>query len=231
MGRIFLISDIHGHQEAFFALLAQAQFNERDQLYLLGDVVDRGPDGVSLLQYLMDQPNMQLLLGNHEELMLRALKDEWGWFEGWVQNGGAPTYAAFKALDLHEQKKVLDFLEERPLYEFLSLEQGDFLLVHAGIRPLPEGDADQQLKAQTRDDLLWIREGFLRQSLAHLPFTVVHGHTPTPHYPRIQANAPATGGISIEPGRIGIDCGAGLGVQLGLYCLTDGRCYYQPISQ
>ena len=231
MGRVFVISDVHGYQEAFFALLAQAQFNEQDQLYLLGDVVDRGPDGVSLLQYLMNQPNMQLLLGNHEELMLRALKDEWGWFEVWIQNGGASTYAAFNALAPQEQRSLLDFLEERPLYQLLSLEQGDFLLVHAGIRPLPEGDVEQQLNVQTRDDLLWIREAFLRQSLAHLPFTVVHGHTPTPHYPRIQAISPATRGISIEPGRIGIDCGAGLGVQLGLYCLTDGRCYYQPISQ
>ena len=229
MGRIFVMSDIHGQQDAFFAVLNQAKFSEQDHLYILGDVVDRGPDGVALLRYIKQQANMTLLLGNHEEMMIQSLKEEWGWFEGWIQNGGAPTYQSFIALSDQEQNDLLAFLEGLPLYHMLSLEQGNFLLVHAGINPLVGGDWKERLSAQTRDDLLWIREEFLTQPLTNLPFTVVHGHTPTPYYPQIQAISSVSDGISIEPNRIGIDCGAGLGAQLGLYCLTDGMCYYESI--
>lgn len=230
MGRIFVMSDIHGQQAAFFAVLNQANFSEHDHLYILGDVVDRGPDGVALLQYIKQQANMTLLLGNHEEMMYRALKEEWGWFEGWIQNGGSPTYHQFNQLTTTEQTELLTFLEGLPLYYMLSLEQGNFLLVHAGINPSFAGDWKARLRAQTRDDLLWIREDFLQDPLVDLPFTIVHGHTPTSYYPRIKALSPVSSGISIESNRIGIDCGAGLGTQLGLYCLTTGACYYEPIQ-
>lgn len=81
MKRVFVISDIHGQKEAFFSLLEQVKFSEYDELYILGDVIDRGPYGIALLQHIMSQPNMHFILGNHEEMMCRALAEEWGWFE------------------------------------------------------------------------------------------------------------------------------------------------------
>ena len=49
MKRVFVISDIHGQKEAFFSLLEQVKFSEYDELYILGDVIDRGPYGIALL--------------------------------------------------------------------------------------------------------------------------------------------------------------------------------------
>lgn len=237
MRRTFVISDIHGHQDAFFDLLKQANFTDDDFLYILGDVIDRGPDGISLLRSIMRQPNMYLLLGNHELMMLEVfgvlgkVSDSEELLEMWVQNGGALTYHSFLKLSLPEQQELLDFLEDCPLYEQITLEQGEFLLVHAGIRPLPGLHWEDQLNAQTPRDLLEIRKEFLQSPLTEFPLTIVHGHTPTLMYPRISALSPATRGISIEPNRIGIDCGAAMNAQLGLYCLTDGSCYYVDIPK
>ena len=110
------------------------------------------------------------------------------------------------------------------------MNQQDYVLVHAGVKLFRELDWETQLNLQTRDDLLWIREDFLTEPLEDCPFTIIHGHTPTPHYPKIYAFSPTSSGISIETSRIGIDCGAGVCVQLGLYCLTNGTCYYTSIN-
>lgn len=230
MERIFVMSDLHGQGEAFFSLLEQVQFKASDHLFILGDVIDRGPDGIALLQHIQSQSNMTLILGNHEELMLRALEEEPGWFEGWLSNGGVPTFQAYQNLTFKEQQDLLDFLEDCPLYYILEHLGETYLLVHAGLRLIPSLDLNTHLQHQGRDELLWIREDFLRHPSDHLPFTVVHGHTPTCYYPELQALSPTTQGISIEAGRIGIDCGAALNAQLGLYCLTDGSCYYYDFN-
>ena len=68
---IYAASDLHGCSvESFQALLDQAKFSEEDFLYILGDVVDRGEHGAELLSWITQQSNMQLLLGNHEALLL-----------------------------------------------------------------------------------------------------------------------------------------------------------------
>ena len=65
---IYVMSDIHGEDELFHAMLKQIRFSEEDTLYILGDVIDRGPNGIALLQEIMKTPNMVMLLGNHEEI-------------------------------------------------------------------------------------------------------------------------------------------------------------------
>lgn len=226
MARIFVMSDVHGQQTAFFEVLRQAQFNETDVLYILGDLIDRGPDGIALLQYVQQQPNIHLLMGNHEELMCRSLQDEWGVFECWIGNGGTPTYETYLKLPKDEQQSIRTYLEELPLYQELTINGEHYLLVHAGLCYDENLPWDLQLAQQTRDDLLWIRTPFLSQSWEDSPFTVVHGHTPTLSYGKYKACSPTREGISIELKRIGLDCGAGHLYQLGLYCLTDQTSYY-----
>lgn len=63
---IYVCSDIHGHYDAYAALLTHIDLQSDDTLYILGDVIDRGLDGVKILQDMMARPNIVPILGNHE---------------------------------------------------------------------------------------------------------------------------------------------------------------------
>ena len=67
----YVVADIHGEADRFHAMLEKIQFSDEDTLYIIGDVIDRGPDGIKLLQEIMNTPNMVMLLGNHEYMMLQ----------------------------------------------------------------------------------------------------------------------------------------------------------------
>lgn len=69
----YLMSDIHGEADRFHAMLKKIGFSKEDILIILGDVIDRGPDGIDLLLEIMDMPNVIMLLGNHEYMMLQYL--------------------------------------------------------------------------------------------------------------------------------------------------------------
>ena len=62
----YVVSDVHGEDDRWKAMLEKIHFSAQDTLYILGDVVDRGPHGVEILQEIMRTPNMKMLLGNHE---------------------------------------------------------------------------------------------------------------------------------------------------------------------
>ena len=70
----YAISDIHGYPlDKFLQLLNKAGFGNDDYLFILGDVIDRNGDGgVEMLQWIMLQPNVELLLGNHEDMLLKC---------------------------------------------------------------------------------------------------------------------------------------------------------------
>ena len=141
------------------------------------------------------------LKGNHEDFLLRFLKDA-AVLENWRHCGGLETLIAYglkppinpTALSSRpDLRMTLPAPCLRPTARFcralgLFFVCGDFLFVHAGVRPLVP------IQQQTEDDLLWIRDEFL---LWEKPFEkiVVHGHTPV-HEPDIRAN------------RINIDTGA-----------------------
>ena len=67
----YVCSDLHGFAiDKFKLMLERVGFNDSDFLWVLGDVIDRGPDGIKILKWLMAQPNAQLILGNHEAMLL-----------------------------------------------------------------------------------------------------------------------------------------------------------------
>lgn len=72
----YVMGDIHGEADRFHAMLKKIQFSEDDILILLGDVIDRGPDGIALLLEIMEMPNAIMLLGNHEYMMLQFLSPD-----------------------------------------------------------------------------------------------------------------------------------------------------------
>ena len=69
----YVLSDIHGQMRRFQSVMKQINLQSEDTLYVLGDVIDRYPDGIKTLRQLMAMPNVKLLLGNHEFMMLNAL--------------------------------------------------------------------------------------------------------------------------------------------------------------
>ena len=85
----YVLSDIHGRLATFDRMLEQLAFGDDDQLFVLGDMVDRGSDPVGVLRHIRALPNARVLRGNHEELMLDALnhpKDALAQ-DNWARNG------------------------------------------------------------------------------------------------------------------------------------------------
>lgn len=71
---IYAMSDIHGQYEQFLTLLEQIGIRKEDTLYILGDVVDRGPEPMKILKYMMAHSNIIPIIGNHEVMALPNLK-------------------------------------------------------------------------------------------------------------------------------------------------------------
>ncbi|SKB93360.1 serine/threonine protein phosphatase 1 [Lachnospiraceae bacterium] len=69
----YVISDIHGGYDQFIELLNLIQLKDTDILYILGDVVDRGPHPIKTLLKLMEMPNVICIVGNHELMALDGL--------------------------------------------------------------------------------------------------------------------------------------------------------------
>ena len=68
--KVWVIGDIHGYRKTLEALVSRLDLQENDILICLGDMVDRGPDSVGVVELFMNQGNWYALLGNHEEMMM-----------------------------------------------------------------------------------------------------------------------------------------------------------------
>ena len=130
---IYIMSDIHGGWNEYRDILEQIQFNDSDHLYMLGDAIDRGPDGIEVLLDIMARKNVTMLLGNHEKMMLDTLRspDDDRLTRLWWNNGAAPTKKAFDELDKEKQEAILDFLSELPTELVIQFGEQAYRLVHA----------------------------------------------------------------------------------------------------
>lgn len=227
----YVISDLHGYDlERFKALLKKADFGEDDYLYILGDVIDRNGDGgVAMLQWLMYQPNIQMLLGNHEAALLSCafLFDEvtdesiaamdaekMQFFAEWTANGGDITVRELGKLNKENPAAVadiLDFLRDLPLYERVSAGGREFLLVHAGLGNFAP---DKAIEDYTADDLIWHRPSINERYYEDV--YTIFGHTPT-----LLFGEEYTGKIIKTDTWACIDCGVNLGADPILLRLDD----------
>jgi serine/threonine protein phosphatase 1 len=208
--RAYVVGDIHGRLDLLEQLLTKihadiARRSARKVLIVfVGDLIDRGPSSAQVVERLRTYQHPKVrtvfLLGNHEEVLLRILTGEselitkWRWFGGTecLSSYGLDT-EKLGTLNDEEALEVIRRAIPREHVEFLesfddSCRFGDYLFVHAGIRPGIEVDQQRQ------SDLRWIREPFLFDETDH-GFVVVHGHTIRPE-------------VEIRPNRIGIDTGA-----------------------
>jgi serine/threonine protein phosphatase 1 len=218
---IYAIGDIHGRPDEIDRLLRliEADGGRDAEIVFLGDLVDRGPDSRGVLDLLIDGLEAgrpwKVLMGNHDRIFLRALRDgvvtdaAIGSAATWLHPGlgGTATLASYgvrpsffrsgtsgsgRARMLAEAREAvprahLDFLASRPLTH-VTPEQ---VFVHAGIRP------GVPLDLQAEDDLVWIREPFLSDTRDHGRL-VVHGHT-------------ALDSARHHGNRLNLDSGAGYG--------------------
>jgi serine/threonine protein phosphatase 1 len=208
--RVYAIGDIHGRLDLLEILLEAIASDGASRpaaattMIFLGDLIDRGPDSASvverLLQFSKAGLDARFLMGNHEEVFLRALKGDLRALRLLIRIGGRETIFSYgigpedyRNLDFEDLAALLKEKVPAEHVEFLSsferwIEVGDYLFVHAGLRP---GVA---LADQSSSDLRWIRDDFLRHrdSFGKL---VVHGHSISDE-------------VDVRSNRIGIDTGA-----------------------
>ena len=225
----YVLSDIHGHEERFHALLKQIDLQAEDTLFVLGDVIDRHPWGLRILRELMAMPNAKLILGNHEYMMLRALGhpvdrniDDGFARAHWYRNGGGVTHRHWKFLRKTVRREIIEYLSALPLNRDIEVAGKRYKLVHAAPEALWETNEDRRYLTPTHF-AVWRR----LEADAPLPegYTLIFGHTPTCHF---REGAPME--VWYGENRIGIDCGCGYpGTGLGrLACLRleDGKVFY-----
>lgn len=209
--RVYAVGDMHGRLDLFEVILARIEADAAGwpgevEVVLLGDYVDRGPDSAALLDRLSaplpEWARWTLLRGNHEQAMLDSIEGVGGdrVLRLWLDNGGREavrSYGVAAPLAYGDDLDAIDtelraHVPERHLALLRGLKLmhrvGDYLFVHAGIRP------GVPIEAQDERDLLWIRNEFLNCRDDH-GFVVVHGHSITPE-------------VTERDNRIGIDTGA-----------------------
>lgn len=227
------MSDLHGCYNKYKQMLEKIKFNNDDTLYVLGDIVDRGDDGIKNLLDMMKRSNVVPLLGNHEYMAYSVLKkfnveitadnynshlDEEAieMFENWMFNGGITTSRAFAKLDKSERDSIMEYLGEFELYEELEVNGNGFVLVHGGLVDFEE---DKDLDDYDIHDIIWGRCDYARQY--YKDKYLVTGHTPTYN---IDENY--KGKIYRRNNHIAIDCGAVFGEKLGCICLDTLEEFY-----
>lgn len=186
MGYTYIMSDIHGRKNRFDNILSQINLQSEDKLYILGDVIDRGPYGIELLKQIITMPNVYMLLGNHEFMMLNALgesyddikRDRLDSFSLWYRNGGGITHMLWQIEDKATREKILSYLKNLPLYADIDVNQTKYRLVHAA-----PPEFYHKFKREYRSEAeycVWERGAL--EAMKSSPVNYIFGHTPTFHF-------------------------------------------------
>lgn len=227
---IYVVSDIHGHRRRFESIMEQIDLQPEDTLYVLGDVIDRNPDGIRILRQVMSMPNAVMLLGNHEYMMLNALyrlpdeDDAYAEYVRernmnlWYRNGGNVTHDYLKHIRKTARKEIFEYLDRLPVNLEITVNGQKYLLAHAA--PMDEYLNSSMRHKDATEFAVWHR--YRRYDRGPDEQIVIFGHTPTTVH---QQTSPA----KIWHGRnlIDIDCGAaypnadedGITIQTRLACL------------
>jgi serine/threonine protein phosphatase 1 len=231
------MSDLHGDYEGFMSVLEQIQFSDADELYVAGDIVDRGRGGIKILQYMMMCPNIYPIIGNHEHALVQVLdfvtqeiteeaisKID----ERTVRNiieyqniGGQVTLDEFHKLSKEEQEDIMDYLGEFAAYEEVTVKGKQFVIIHAGfIHFSPEKSMDDYelyeliFKAPNYNRVYFENKYLVT---GHLPTRAIYGAKPDEIY--------------IANHNIAIDCGAGYGGKVGCIRLDDFETFYSQKAE
>ncbi len=239
----YVMGDVHGDYLHLKQMLERIRFNpEKDHIYFLGDVVDRGPESVktlNLVREMVTAGSATLLMGNHEYFIMLYIEGSIS-EKNWIQYGGKEMKEYIDTLPKEERNKLYDFIGKLPL--FLELETGIYgktILVHAGI-----GNEEWSF-IKYKNGMISLTETMERQIMAsYFNFLVnddlhrmaqskkfkmdhylICGHVPTF---RLQKEEPVK--AYITDSYMDIDTGNGFretnGGRLCCYCLEADKFYY-----
>jgi serine/threonine protein phosphatase 1 len=226
---IYAVSNLHGNYSKFKKLLKAIAFKDTDIMYVLGDIVDYGDEGMELIGDLSIRYNVYPIVGEHDYTAVKMLsgfekmlksgetpdKKFIARMTEWAADGGQVTLDAFRTLDAEMREGIIDYLSDMTLYEEVEAGGKNYLLVHAGIAGYKEGADLDSLKP----------EAFFTEALDLTKkyfdnVTVVVGHNPT-----TEDNG-GDGKIFYGNGSIAIDCGEARGGTIGCIRLDDLKEFY-----
>ena len=225
---IYVMSDLHGRYDLYRKMLERIKLSADDTLYILGDFVDRGPDGFKMIFDMSERKNIVPIMGNHDliaETLLRGFFDEAirdddmeGSLQTWFMDGGGDTYTEFRALSRDEQRLALGLMDEFRNYATVTVGDMRYILCHAGIDGYVLGKPLAQYNIM---NFAFGREDYSRPKIGSPTVRLVTGHTPT-----VAIEGAERGRIFRSHDHIAIDCGAVFGYGLGCLCLDTNEEFY-----
>lgn len=217
----YVISDIHGQLEAFRRMLTEIKFDiAKDELYLLGDYVDWGPNSIELIQQLIEMTkheNVVCLIGNHEVMMYNIIKNISmettmsdiahsnlsGKLELWFMNSGFDTLESYLSLKKTDRDAIRSWVGKlRYFIPDLKVNGNNFYLCHS--KPM--------LKGMSYEDVVWLRmkaDRISNQFIQRYPnTTVISGHTIVKNFKSFDSRGKCKIFKPSNIPYINIDCGA-----------------------
>lgn len=229
----YVIGDIHGNKEKYEQMLEKLSPKETDAVFVLGDVIDIGDEGIAILQDMMYRANVYPVLGEHEymakkflpvigekgsaEKALESLEgEEKDLLSKWLTMKSEKTIDGFLSLDEEGREAILDYLGEFTAYE--ELEEGGkiFILVHAGINNF---DEDKELDDYDEEDFVFAATDYSTPCFSDK--YLVTAHTPT-----VTIGKEFAGKVYSKKRHVAIDCGAAYGGRLAAVCLSPLKVFY-----
>lgn len=194
---VYACADLHGQGWAWDAI--KNRLAPSDYLYFLGDAIDRGPDGVRIMQEILDRPNTTYMQGNHEQMMLDGMCGNHDAVDLWIYNGGWSTQKNLVNMSENDIESLLQEIEALPFYaEYTNLDGIRIIMTHSGYT----FDMSDWYK------MIWDRTHYYKEGTIPANTLIVHGHTPAPSLCR------AIGEV-IPEGMVWYDNGHKIDVDLG----------------
>ena len=230
----YVMSDLHGRYDKYTEMLSKIHFTNDDELYILGDICDRGPASAQIYLEIMGRENVHCVMGNHENMLLEYLPLIFRFlfdkdaklisadYELWSVNGGGTTCASFIEVGKEKMIEIYNFIRLFPLYRVIEVETKRYLLVHAGIDNYNDS---KSLSEYLPEELLWSDIDYDDTYYPIKLDKIIVGHTPT-----FLLNENKSAAIYHGKGNvIAIDCGAVFekdGGRLGCLCLDTMQEFY-----
>ncbi|MGN0496389.1 MAG: metallophosphoesterase [Lachnospiraceae bacterium] len=234
---IYLTSDLHGDLESFRKLLRIVRFDiKEDKMYILGDLLDRGPQSMELLSFVMKNiinGSMDLLKGNHELFAQMFLEKKLEAYQ-WIKWGGEQTYRDICKLTKQEKSELYDFLSGLKHYKVINSNGKRLVLTHSGldadnivltdqkidvVGSIEQAVCNDEFKYLTSNDLYYMPAGRLKCMDGYL----IVGHIPT-----MKLNEDSSCNLYRNNYYMCIDTGAGFrdnGGKMSFYRLDDGKVF------
>ncbi len=229
----YVISDIHGCYDEYISLISKLDLTEMDELYILGDALDRGPEPIRVIKDIMNRNDAVYILGNHDYLFLyfvgklgvelscasELTREDTEDFKLYLEDGGFSTIKKYMQLTYEEKKDIQNYLLNAESFCVLGEDEEKYILVHAGIANFRE---DMVLDKCDILDFIFDSIDYSKRYYQNKNIHIITGHTPT-MYIRNDSKPE----LYKENGHIAIDCGCVYGGRLAAYCIETGEVIYE----